>query len=991
MATLLSRRHPDTWGGVQLLVQALMFAALGAAPTPTPGGPVPDVRPISARAGDPQGVRQVVLDNGLTVLLSENHERPEIFGAVVVRTGGKNDPTDNTGMAHYLEHMLFKGTTDLGTTDWEAERPLQTRLEQLYEQLRGADDAKRKQIQREISKTVAQTYRYVVPNEVDQLLEQIGGTGVNAFTTYDETVYHNTFPASQLPSWLEIYAHRFEDPVFRLFPTELEAVYEEKNIAIDTTGYELFRSFMRAAFPGNPYGSNDILGEVEHLKRPSLKAMRAYYERWYVPANMALVLAGDFDTDEVLPLVQARFGQWKAKPLADPPEYPLAPFEEGARTTVRKSPIRVGAIAFRTVPESHPDYAALLLARRLLSNEQRSGLVDRLSDDGKLLIAFYVPADFADTNLDVVAYVPRLLTQSFRGAERIVLRQFERIAKGEFDERELEALREGLLAEDALRWEDNRERALAIAHSFVARGGWKSYLDHRERLRTITKADVVRVAAELFGPRHLVLRSRAGYPRKERLDKPTTPPVKPRKGAHSEFYRHMQAVPSAPARVPLVDVAGDVDQAVVAPGTTLSANANPFNDIYTLELRFAVGTDVMRELDVLDDYLGRIGSETHDRTAFRRELFRIATTLEAEAEPDRFVVRLQGPQRHLPRALALLGELMRKPELERKPLRQVRREIWGYRRIERKDAVNVAQALRERVVFGEHSSYLREVGPGGARATGVGKLRRAWADVLRHKLELRYVGERPATEIAEAVHAALPLPQLGAPAEPWDVYPRALPSAASGGTTTVYFVPRRSAVQTQIWVAVEGDAITPAEHGAADAFSEYFGGSMAGLVFQEIREFRALAYSAHARYERDEEPHQRGYLLGHVGCQADKTFDALDVLVGLVTDMPARAERLELVRPALVRSQETASPPFRELQDTIERWQHMGYASDPRRELIGAYRELELADIERFYRAHVAGRPLAIMVVGDPRKVDPKRLRKYGKLVRVREGSLYSR
>ncbi|MBC8070789.1 MAG: insulinase family protein, partial [Deltaproteobacteria bacterium] len=564
-------------------------------------------------------------------------------------------------------------------------------------------------------------------------------------------------------------------------------------------------------------------------------------------------------------------------------------------------------------------------------------------------------------------------------------RQFERIADGEFDERELHAIREGLLVEDALEWEDNRARALAIGHAFVAQDGWPGHLAHLERLRKLDKAAVMRVAAELFGPERLVLRSRVGFPKKQRLEKPHTPAVTPRRGAHSKFYAGMQNQPSPAARIELVDVARDVDDAVVAPGTALHANANPFNDIVTLELRYAIGTDELRELDVLDDYLGRIGSTKTERTRFRRELSRISTTLEAEAEHDRFTVRLQGPQQHLPRALALLGELMRAPDLARKPLRQVRREIWGYRRIGRKDAKNVADALRERVLWGENSRYLREIGPKRARTIGVGRIGEAWAQLLAHRVELRYVGNEPATKIAAAVAAALPLPGIKAPAEPWRVYPRSLPRE-----TTVYFVPRRDAVQTQLWLAVDGEPVPPEHEAAADAFSEYFGGSMAGLVFQEIREFRALAYSAGATYKRDEHPEQRGYLIGHVGCQADKTFEALDVMLGLITKMPARSERLELVRPALVRSQETASPPFRELQATIERWQHSGHATDPRRELLGEYAELELADIERFYREHVAGRPLAIMVVGDPRKVKPAQLRKYGKLVRVREGSLYS-
>jgi zinc protease len=168
-----------------------------------------------------------------------------------------------------------------------------------------------------------QTYAFAVPNELDQMLGELGGTGINAFTSYDETVYHNTFPASQIDTWLQIYAHRFEDPVFRLFPTELEAVYEEKNSAMDTTGYELFRTFMRGAFPGHPYGRNDILGEVEHLKRPSLRVMKEYFDRWYVPGNMALVLSGDLDVGADPPAHRGLVRRVEARPRpANPTAHP---------------------------------------------------------------------------------------------------------------------------------------------------------------------------------------------------------------------------------------------------------------------------------------------------------------------------------------------------------------------------------------------------------------------------------------------------------------------------------------------------------------------------------------------------------------------------------------------------------------------------------------------------------------------------------------------
>ncbi|MCX4245838.1 M16 family metallopeptidase [Paraliomyxa miuraensis] len=981
---------PSSFALSVLLSFAVPAAASSSAQPPTTDEPdaaarvsIPQPAP-----GDPLAVRQLVLPNGLTVLLSENHERPEVFGAIVVRTGGKNDPPDQTGMSHYLEHMLFKGTTDFGTLDWEKERPLQERLEQLYDDLAAApDDDARKAVQDEIAKTVQQTYAYAVPNELDQLLEELGGTGVNAFTTYDETVYHNTFPASQIETWLSIYAHRFEDPVFRLFPTELEAVYEEKNIAIDTTGYEMFRRFMKGAFPDHPYGSNDILGEIEHLKRPPLRAMKAYFERYYVPGNMALVLSGDFDSAAILPVIEAGFGRWKAGPDPAPPQYPVEPFDGNERLRMRATPVRVGAVAYRTVPESHPDYAALQVARRLLSNEQRSGYIDRLSDEGKVLFAVHVPADLADHNLDVVAYVPRVVTQTFRGAERRMVRELHRVRDGDFDDATFEAHKEGLWTEQKALWEDNEERALTMAHAFVAQErGWEGYLDYLDHLRTLTRTDVERVAQELFGDQRLVMRSRMGFPRKTRLDKPEYPPVEPPRGKHSSYFEQVRAQPKPAPRLQLVDPRADVPSQQLRPGVTLTTGANPFNDLYQLELRFGVGQDSMRELDVLAAYLPRIGTSARTGQELREQLSALSTTLEVEAELSRFVVRLSGPQAHLPEALGLLAELMASPRAEGKPLRQVRREIWAFRRYDRQDAVNVGRALRDHVLYGEDSPQHREHGYWGARMLTAGGLLDTWQQIQQRGVEVSYVGQASAREVSTLVRERLPLPEQPRPLKPRVVYARSSPDE-----TTVYFVPRRDAVQTQLWFAVEGDPVAKVEVPAALAFGEYFGGSMAGLVFQEVREFRALAYAAKGAYPLDGNVYQRGQLIGYVGCQADKTFEALDVMVGLITEMPQRPERLPMVKGALVRSLETASPSFRDLPQAVADWRAQGYGEDPRRWLLPAFEALEFEDIAQFYREHVEGRPVAIMVVGDPRKVKVEQLRKYGTLRRVREGALYSR
>lgn len=445
-------------------------------------------------------------------------------------------------------------------------------------------------------------------------------------------------------------------------------------------------------------------------------------------------------------------------------------------------------------------------------------------------------------------------------------------------------------------------------------------------------------------------------------------------------------MPKSAPRIEPVDVMRDLEHRPVTDDVELTVAGNPFNDLYQLELRFGVGTASIRELDVLDDYLQRIGTEGSPAEEFRQRLFELSTTLTAEAQLDRFVVRLAGPQAHMEDALDLLAELMNSPKGERKPLRQLRREIWGFRRLARKDPPNVGKALRDYVMYGDRSPERRELGPWGARGLSPAKLLDAWDRVQRRRVELHYVGRADSAEVAATVASHVPMVEAPKPAKPQRVYAR-----QSISETTVFFVPRRDAVQTQLWFWVEGDPVARKEVPAADAFTEYFGGSMAGLVFQEVREFRALAYSAGGYYVRDPDLHQKGMLLGYVGCQADKTGEALEVMMGLITDMPQRPERLDMVRSALVRSQETASPSFRDVPVAVEQWRARGYGEDPRRWLMPAYEGLDFEEIAEFYEAHVKGRPVAIMVVGDPRKVKVGELRKYGEVKRVREGALYSK
>ncbi|MEZ4448130.1 MAG: insulinase family protein [Nannocystaceae bacterium] len=942
--------------------------------------------PWTTFAGDPIGAKVRRLDNGFTVVISENHEVPRVFGAVVVRAGGKNDPAHATGIAHYLEHMLFKGTASLGTIDHGGERPHLDEIEALYEALRATDDDdERAEIFAAIDRASQAAGRYAIPGELDRVLQQIGSSAVNAFTTPDITVYHNEFPARSIDRWIAVYGHRFQEPVFRLFPSELETVYEEKNRSMD--GLEpVAEAFLAKFFRAHPYGTQSVLGSVDHLKRPSLKEMYAFYRRHYVAGNMALVLAGDVDADAIWPVIDRYFGTWPNEPVPKAITFEDPPFRGREEATIRMTPVRALGLGFRLPPEGHPDYAAVLVINELLTNEQEAGLLDRLADDGEVLIARAVPIPLNDVGVGLIAVIPRIITQTFAGAERRLLAALAKVRGGDFSDVTLAAVRRAALDRYRRRWESNEDRALALVEAFGRGQSWQATLDTLDRLAKVDRAQVMAAAERYYGDDYLALRSRVGFPDKTRLKKPPITAVQPAKAARSSFAAGLDRIPERPTPLRLVVPGRDIERASVAPGVTLERNQNPFNDLYTLELRHGVGHYDVRLLSVLDEYLGDVGTQKRDGKAFKEALFNLATTLTVQSTEEALVLRLEGPEEHLEAALDLLGELLRGPAEDRGALRRLRRERWGLRQVDRRQPRVIADALREYVTFGDASTYLREYSPRQLLGVRPRHLIAALREAQGYEATIRYVGRRSAAEVAGAVRGRLEFRDHLAPARPKVVRDR-----IDRGRDRVFWVKRRQSVQTQVYLLVEGDPVPLAERPAAAAYNEYLGGGMAGLVFHEIRELRALAYSARGEWYESPVAGKKGVLLAYLATQADKTAGALEVLSGLLDHLPDGRDQMEGLRAALIRSHEAAQPRFRELQGEVARWRWLGYHDDPRRTMLPALREVTWEDVRAFHERQVVGRPRTLMIVGDPRQIDEATLERYGEVEVVRSGALFSR
>lgn len=944
-------------------------------------------RLVAQSGATPEALKLVsfTLPNGFAVYINEDPHASEVYGAVAVRAGGKYDPKDATGMGHYLEHMLFKGTDRLGTYDYAKEKPLLDQIVKLYDELGNTkEEARRESIQKRINELSVEAAKYAVPNEMDRLLSRIGSKNVNAFTSQEAIVYYNSFPAHQIGPWLDLYAHRFQNPVFRLFQSELETVYEEKNRSMDNYGSVLFETFAKHFYKNHPYGQQTILGETEHLKNPSLSKMQAYYDAYYVPNNMALLLTGPISADEVRPMIERLFGGFQPKSVPAYPKYEEKPFNGRETVKIKVSPVKILINGWRGVPVNHPDELALKVCAALLSNGGETGLLDRLRLDNKVLYSSCILESYVDHGGIGLYVLPKLVGQSFAEAERLVHAELENLRQGRFSDTLYEAVITNLIRDHELGLESSMSRGLQMLSLFIERKNWDDIVNFGSRVRGLSKADVQRVAQKYFTENYLALESGMGFPKKDKLKKPPFVPVSATDNVQSEYASHFAKLTPATPRPRFIDADKEVSRSELAPGRTLYRCVNPVNELCGLTLKFGLGTTAEPLLELAASYLQQVGSEKLEVNQFKQNLYALGYTCQFYASKDYFNVSLVGPEDRLREAVALIRQLFDAPAADDKALKIVKEQYRSSRKVELGEAPSMAEPLNAFMVRGNMSHWLRMPDRKQLNALSTWELIRLWRRVQDYETEIHYTGRRSENEVKAALGA------LGLPSASFASNSPVETPLQKYSKPTVYYFPRKDARQSQIYFYVHGKSVRFEDIPLVDAFNAYFGGDMSSLVFQEVREFRSLAYSAYGSQVSPKRPNNEAYLSGYVGCQADKTLEAIEVMKGLIENTPEKREREAEVRDALVQQAYTQRPEFRYLSEYVAGWRHWGYHQDPAQLKLAAYQRLDFDRMMEQYKRAFAGEPVSIAIVANPRDVKPEELAKFGKVIKVKREKFYA-
>jgi predicted Zn-dependent peptidase/MFS family permease len=554
------------------------------------------------------------LKNGLTIYLNEDSALPNIFGAVVVKGGSKRDPADATGIAHYFEHIMFKGTDKIGTLDYVKEKIYLDSIAELYDKLSSVTAAEDKNmIQKKINRLSIKSSEYAIPNETEKILGEMGCAYLNAGTSYDGIAYFNVLPSSQLQKWMMVYSHRFINPVYRLFQSELEAVYEEYNMYSDNRFATALEEYLSHFFPDHPYGV-PIIGYPKDLKYPSMSKMHEYFETYYVANNMALILSGNFNIDEVKPMIEKYFGQWRSGKIPEAPDtWKIEPFKGRVEVNKKLTPVKFGLRGYRSVPQNHPDSPLLDVIGMLLTNSAQTGLMDQLVIDNKLMAAQLIGDHRADAGGEYILYIPKLIGQSLKKAENLIEEKLNKLKSGEFDNDLLEAVKMEIIMGHKQNFEDQFNRGYMMIFSFMNEKEWQDILDYPETIKKVTKKDIVTIAKKYFGDNYLSFHSGSGLPKKPETIKPPFENIPAKNTEEKSEFAKMIAetkVASSPPQFIEFGPPGQKTKDVLIDNITDLAHLywvnNSVNDVFNLKINYGIGTYKMPILEPASEYISLV-------------------------------------------------------------------------------------------------------------------------------------------------------------------------------------------------------------------------------------------------------------------------------------------------------------------------------------------------------------------------------------------------
>ena len=941
--------------------------------------------PLSARdyetvQGDLTKTRIYTLDNGLKVYLSVNKEKPRIQTFIAVRTGSKNDPAETTGLAHYLEHLMFKGSQQFGTSNYAAESPLLDEIEQRYEAYRRlTDPEERRQAYHGIDSVSQVAAQYFIPNEYDKLMAAIGAQGTNAFTSNDVTCYTEDIPSNEIENWAKIQADRFQHMVIRGFHTELEAVYEEYNIYLTDDGDKIWQALGKKLTPTHPYGTQTTIGTQEHLKNPSITNIKNYFNKWYVPNNVAICMAGDFDPDQVVSTIERYFGQWKPGADVRQPEFPAQrPLTAPSDTTIvgqQADQVWVGWLAKKA---SDLQCDTLEVIEDLLSNG-KAGIFDlNLNQDMRVQVAQAGIQTQQDHSAFLMIGMPKP-GQSLQEVKDLMMGELENLKQGNFSDDLLSSVINNKKLSYQRALDNNQWRVRNHMSAFINGETWQQHVSQIDRLSGMTKQQIVDFARRYFTDGYAVVYKKQGVDTiQKKIDKPAITPIPTNRDMVSPFVKEIQQSRVEPIQPQFVDYSRDLTKGEVKKGLPLLYKHNVDDGLFTLVFRYEFGHEDDNRYDVAANYLDYVGTDKLTAAQVKQQFYKLACNYSVNVNGDNLNITLSGLSENMTEALQLLENVLHHAKATPESYEQYVDLVLKGRADAKLDQRTCFDYLYHYAVYGPHNmrrgdmteQQLRQADPQQLLAL-LGAL-----DGMQHTV--LYYGPLSEKELSAVIKRA-------------HRTPKKLAAVPEGQPYTKQLTPQNEVViapfdAKNIYMRMyhnEGRDFNPDEVATVQLFNEYFGGGMNGIVFQELREARGLAYNAYALYAPVSKQGEKESFFTHIITQNDKMMDCINQFHQILDTIPQSEAAFNIAKEAVIKQLASQRTTKLGVISSYINAQRLGLDYDLNAKRYRDIQQLQLSDIVRFEQQQMTSKPYRYVILGDEKELDMPSLEKIGPIKRL--------
>ena len=925
--------------------------------------------------GDPMQARIYKLENGLTVYLTQNKEKPQIQTFIAVRAGSQNDPLESTGLAHYQEHIMFKGTKQYGTTNYAKELPNLLAIDSLYEVYgRTIDPEQRKAIYHQIDSFSYESSKIAVASEFDKLMAGIGATDVNAFTGTEYTCYIEVIPSSELNRWAMIESDRFRDLVIRGFHTELEAVYEEFNMYSTEDYLKVSLAIDQALYPAIPYRQHTVLGTQEDLKSPSIKNIRKFYDTYYRPNNVAICLSGDFDFDNAIKVIDAYFGKWEAKAIPEPIHYEQPALKEHKDTVVYGKEAPEVWLAWKMPNIKHKDIDALVVMDYVLKND-KCGLFDVDIDQKQMLLSSYSNLNKGgDYSTYIIKGSPKE-KQTLEEVRQILLAEIEKLKKGEFSEDLLAAIVRNKKRAELVQLQSNFARVQKFMTAHIYQIPYEDIVNDLARKQKVTKDDVVRVANTYFDDSYVcVLKEHNEHANPPKMEKPAITPIEMNREATSEFYDRLMVSPSERSKPQFLDFNKDLSRSILPNGVELLYRQNTENDLSKLVLLTNKGTDQDKYLSFAANMLSYLGTDKLTTEQYQKALYSEAAEAFVISEENESLFYLYGLKESLPAALKLMEDHVLTAQPDNEVLKELVNDCIKQHEDAKKDQWTCSYYMNQYGMYGAETQKMRTVLPKDMKKMQSADLLARVRALVPAIERVVYYGPLPEAEVKSMLASSKFLAQTDASKR---IQPKRV-ERQKVNSNEVIVVPYNANNMMMSAYANWGEVYNPKDIAIIKLFNEYFDGSMGGIVFQEMRESRALCYTSWAGYIMADHKGECNYIDKGIVSQNDKLKDCIVTFDEICSNMPLSQAAFDNAKDALIKQIEQR----RYVRDgaiwSYIAFEDLGWDHDIYEDVYQEVQKLTLADVVQFQKEHVANRANRYMILGNPKELDMKFLKTLG-------------